>query len=913
MLEKIANNNVMATYQYAVMPKEQQQTIIFEEKQSSYEKQAEQAQNMMYDSSWFNQLEMNYTFEEDMEQLAKSGVNIEDLAIDDYEYIKETQDVGQVTSKDRAKVERLKEHTDGMYKTAIQQEDAITVNSLYMGSFTTVNTTSFTNDNVLHVLQMNNLPDTTGNVWAAGKLMSIGEDVSRANVVKMQNLYNAIELMDLPTDDGELSNLEKATKTIIEEEKVMYVEKDMQDIVDIISGAKDSDIQRALDTDGFVTINNLRESMHINTEKALGKISEQNNDTLHKMANEDYDENSPDIKDVIDIKQPSKIDDIKEQIEIIRAKLTVQAARNISAKMPLESTELSKIATELTNNSQNMMERAAKNANLELTKENKDTLEVVLATVTQMQYSKESSLTLQIQSSEEATLSEFNQVLSKYKEQELTPEARFKENISTVKDQIQSVLEQNDLPINPLSIQSATALILNEQEITLESLEDTMVIANKMNTFFEEMTPNIAASMIKEGINPYYSNIDTILSFVAENKAEDNKKSVAQAIVALSENGQINDTQKDELIGLYQVLNSIENNKEQVIGYLQKNNLPLTINRLQEAVKYVNDGNLEAIIDDMFGEIEGYKRKSTKQKIDDAREINKDLLEATKIVENSKLSNNTTDLSTKIQSMIYPFVKSALKQELGNFKDMDTLPDSLLEKMNVAKNASSAVIDKLNEKNIPVTINNIYLMDKFMADPNEFSEILKQKMDTNEYFPKSFLELEEELEEIYEDAYEQKQSALAEGDINSYKQNKSIEEVTQFTKTLNDQDGVYQIPFIISGEARTVNLYVKDKAKALGQIKDELNAVISYDTKNMGTVVANLKITPDTVKYEISAKDDYTTNKLSNKSQNLNKMIEEIGYKVKEALYMADHTYEPVLQSTPSVKPSSDSQFEEIV
>ncbi|ONI44652.1 hypothetical protein AN641_06605 [Candidatus Epulonipiscioides gigas] len=896
--------------------------------------------------------------EKQIEQLAKDGLNVEDIPLNEYKSLISDDDNEEMVEDKalRDKIKRLKEHTDGMYKTAMN-DNIVTINSLYIGSFSMAkNNTSndFTKLDATTVLGLNNLPITSGNTWAAQKLMNIGEDVSPSNISKMQNIYNAIESMELPADDDELSALEQATKTIIEEEKVMYTEKDMQDIVDTITKIDELDIDKMVAQDEPITINKIKESLYKNTQKALGEVKTENATTLTEMI-DPPSKNVDKIESVVDIKQPQhkdikeKVKEIKEQIDLIRANLTVQAARNISQKMPLESTELSKIALELTAHREKQIETALENINLEATDENKQTLENVLSTVTRMKYNKEASLVIQTSTFETATLSEFdknlktassnkiidfNEIIQKYSEQELTPETRFGENILKVQSQIKAVLRINHLPTTDLSIQAATALIVNGEEITKQNLEQTMEIANKMNTFLDEMTPNAVANMIKEGINPYYQTIDDALNFISDKNLPNLQKSIAEAIVALEEKGEINQAQKQELIGLYQILNSVSKNKEKVIGYLQKNNLPLTVNRLQEAVKYVipseniqkygGIANIDAKIDDLFGEIDGYKIEgdTAKQKIETAHEENKKLLDALKIVENSKLSQNTSqpDIATKIGSMIYPFVKSAVKKELGKFSKIDTLPDSFKEKMEVAKNAPPETINALSEKNIPITINNIYLMQKYIDSPETFGELLQQEIEKmqerlqiEEFFPETFKNLEEEFQDAIDKSQEDKENAMMQGDTITYKENKQIEEMTSFLKKTNGTDGMYQIPFIIGGEAKLVNLYVHDGSGSNSVEKDELQAVISYDTKHLGTIVANLKITKDALKYEISAKTDDLTKKLQNKDNELGKLIEAIGYKVKEAIYLDQQNYTSEKEQHTMQAKLNDSIFEEVV
>ncbi|OOB77716.1 MAG: hypothetical protein BEN18_09805 [Epulopiscium sp. Nuni2H_MBin001] len=886
-------------------------------------------QTLQYQADEFKNInnEQAFSIDDDvLPGLINEGVNVEDLQAYEYEYFKDQQEFDQNIDeepKDNAsmanKISRLKEHSDGMYHYAMKTTSALTINNLYVGSFTQVNNGqnnhNFSKEDVGHVLSMNSLPSTSQNTWAAEKLMNIGEDVSAANITKMQNLHNFVEAMDLPSKDVTGDGLPEY-QPIIKEEKVMYIEKDMQEIVDDLTKVDDSDIEKVLSEDKDVTINNLRDAMRTNTEKALGTYKPNGKINTPNNAKGTLSKNNTNMAEIaVEVPQVStdKITEIREQINIIRAKLNVEAARNISQKMPLESTELSQIAKELVSHQEQVITTALEANDVALTPANIEAVENVIDTTNLMKLYKEQSLAIQVESEQSATLQQFGQALSKYQENELLPEARFGEGAHKMGAEIKTFLQENNLPTDNLSVQAATGLVMNNQEITPENLESATQIALKMNTFLSEMTPTMASIMLKDGINPMHSNIDSAMEFIEEKRVPEIKKTVAQSIVALEQKGQIDADEKRELIGLYRILHGVESNKERVIGYLHANQLPLTVERLQEAVRYMGNANITSELADEFEfEVGGYKKRILSPKL---------ASDAANVVHNSLLSSGKeSTIANSLESMIFPFMKSETQKELAQFETLDKMPSNLLDKMEVAKKAGQDVVDALKERNIPVTISNLYLMQMAVDNPNQFGELLQQQIDQNEYYPESFDEIARELEEMQREAMENMDSAMLAGDTQNYQEHKSLEEMTRFNKSIQDQDGIYQIPFIIGGEPRTVHMYVKDdsKNKATGEINEDLHAVISYDTKHMGTIVANLKITPTSVSYEISGQSEEATNKLAVGSDVLNKMIEEIGYKVRESIYMPRDIYNPVANPSQEENEkletiSSDSLFEEIV
>ncbi|ONI42591.1 hypothetical protein AN396_14120 [Candidatus Epulonipiscium fishelsonii] len=940
--------------------------------------------------------ETTFDFEQEkISNIQQNGYDIGEMEYDVYKYlefeqIQEKEEVilnekQQLQLKD--KVNKLKEHTDAMYKCAMEEQGEINIANLYLGSFKgTGYPTEYSKEEIDQVLRLNSIEITPENQWATEKLLKVGQDVTLENISKIQNIKEQIDNLS-PSDllNEEELPIDVSKKPLIKNDQVHYTQEDINKLLTDLSEIKDEQIEELLEKDIKININNLKAILYQNTMQILApNISRPNVNTPNisipnigtngstpniSMPNVDINGSAPNVNipninmpnvDIngsapnvnipnistpnvdININTPNinipnvganistpsidvnkshinkqqTVQDVKNYINIIRAKLNVEAARNISTKMPLESTELSKVAQELIAIEDVVITEALNKANVPVSEENKQILEKVIETTNQMKFHPTQTIEIQLETSEEATLEQFNVALSKYDQNALEPEKRFGEGLRSVKGQIEQFLQNNNFEVNKINKQAAEALILNNQELTPENMEQAAVISQKLNTFLLELTPHVASNMIKEGINPYYSTVDNTLEFIEKENMPQLKTSVAEAIVALEENGQLSKSQKDELIGLYQVLDKVEKNKEQVIGYIQQNNFDLNVENLQEAVKYAGKNtNIETVVDDSFGELEGFKQplETAKVRIEQANIETEKLVNLSKVLENTQLNLKSDD---KISSMIYPFIKSQVKKELGDFEGIDTLPKSVLEKIEIAKKVSPEIVSVMKDKEIPVTLNNIYWLQKMVDEPNLYGEMLK---DYNEGNPdhknevNNFEEIREMLEEIKETASSEKEIAVMESNINQYKQHKQMEEMVNIQKELQKQDEVYQVPFMINGEQKLVHLYMNKKNKQSVEQNNDLKAVISYDTKSMGTVVAHLNITDEAISYEVSGETPEITKRLQTKGSNLDTMLKNIGYSVKQGIYQDAKIYNPILkpeQSAPVKR--GDTEFEVI-
>jgi DNA polymerase III delta prime subunit len=97
---------------------------------------------------------------------------------------------------------------------------------------------------------------------------------------------------------------------------------------------------------------------------------------------------------------------------------------------------------------------------------------------------------------------------------------------------------------------------------------------------------------------------------------------------------------------------------------------------------------------------------------------------------------------------------------------------------------------------------------------------------------------------------------------------------------LQDKEGIYQIPFIIEGEQKLVQLYVHQNNAKKKDVEEGLQIVISYDTKNMGTVMAKVKLKEEELSYIVKAQTRGATNLLGLANEALEKDLDAIGYKV---------------------------------
>lgn len=855
--------------------------------------------------------------EKQVRRLKEEGYDLDQLTIDEISGVLNqlnTPSYDTVKSYND-KVDRLKEHTDSMYTYGLKKQGTLTLNDLYKGSFSgsiNKNNKSYSAQDIKSILSMNNMDLTKGNEWAASKLLSLGIDISKDSVLKIQNIHTAIEELEhYEAGQEELEEINERKiedKILLEGEKVLYDKETIDNLKEDLEKVDGEIIKEVIGSNQDVTIGNLRETMLKNTQKVTGQTRKEQVD----VAAESLQVAKSEVNEV-------DVEEVKKQINEIRARLNTETAQKLSAVMPFESSELAKVAEGLRQIELEVGKDALVKADVVLTEENGDSLKKVMEAARKMGEYKELATKVQVESEGEATLEVFHEAIKHYEENGTVVEKRFGETITKVEGQIEQFLSNHQLPQDELTVQSAKALILNEMDLTLENLEEAKVALSKINEFLEVMNPYEAAKLIKEGMNPYTASIEMILEGVKQGELMQMKESIASAIMTLEDKGKISEEQKQSLIGLYRILNGVVLHKEQVAGYLFKNEIPLTVEKLEEAVKYAGKKEtIQAVIDDQFGLLEEakYDTKTARKLIEEASSELKKLLDAVGMVESMPLEieKDNVDELTALKSMLYPFIKATIKKETGKFEGLDTLPGSLLEKVKVVKDTSDDILKTMKKHNIALSLSNIYWVDRLSKEPELYEEMIKnselQKHLQDKGFPDKVEELEETLKELQEKAIEEKELCMDKGDLMGYKSYKQLEEMTNIQKELMDKEGIYHIPFVIDGEPKMVQLYIKEESQKKDIHKEGITGVMKYDTKALGTVTTHFSIKGDYIGYEMHTQTKASQEALEKTKDQLKVMMDALGYSItKESYISAPETKEPITK----LVLRGDSQFETII
>lgn len=821
--------------------------------------------------------------EEDLCKLYSEGIDIETLKeyeIPYYIHSSKARDNTKLKEKEvtaEDKVQTIKQHSDGMYLYTLMDKEDITIERLYENSFKgsfKKKTITISDYEIQEVLKFNQITDNKSSRWASELLMMYDIGVTAPKINKLQNIQCAVKALD-PSGKG-VSN-----DTLLYSKETRHYEPDyIHRITDHLGMVTDEHIEKLMQQKQEITIETLENSINAIEEDTIQDSVRESIES--KISEQGINESS---------QERDYIESIKQQVLQIATRLTVQAAQKISMTMPIESSSLSKVAEALSQMEIEIAKEALQAEEVSITEAHVEQITQTMSVKDRMPKRWVELMGIAIKTDEKATLSDIERVFNQYEKHALVPESRWGETLSRIESQIVGVLEGQGLSPDEQNKECAKALILNQLEVTPDNIDNIKSVAMKVSTFIEEMTPTWAARMIKEGINPYYATINQALNFIGNEQTEKLKNSIAETIVELEHQGVISETQKEGMIGLYRIIQGVSKNKEQIVGYLFRNKLSLTIENLDKAIAYSSKRrNIDTVIDDSFGPLEENNNEldTSKGKIENSYKESRSIEEQIGILEKMAIpiEEENSHSQDKIGALLYPYIKEQFKKSIGKFEGLQSLPDSFREKLEGVKNVEGEVLKQLVAHKIPLTLNNIYWAHQMREHKDLYTELLEQSDLLQEELPSNLKEMEISLEQTLQQVKDEKEAALLEGDLIAYQKSKKVEEAIAFQKQQIEKEGFYQIPFLIEGEKRLINLYVYKEPNKNDQ-RQNLKLMINYRTQTLGEIKTYVELKEDKLTFRMACERNQEAQILDAYKEELVRNLESIGYQVQASQYTA--------------------------
>lgn len=732
----------------------------------------------------------------------------------------------------------------------IKKGDKATIEDLYTSKYTrfsnkeNINIENIDNidSQIENILKQNNIEINDENMSIAKDFIKNEIDISYENIEKYKKLENIKESLNIK------GILEKCAKNILKNESVLNVEifsneniaKNYESYKEILPNILPEHIQSLIDGKIKVNLKNILSNYeNINT----------NNVNVTQEA-------------------------ISEKLNLykIQLKLTTEAMYSLYDKgINIDTKPLKDVVTYLEEMEQEKYKKYLELNKLDSTQDNIQTIKNVVSTIQNI-YPNVVYNTFKdvIGQKVDFSLSGINKslkaqnIIDDFETFKTIPNRVFGDSINKLKDDFKNLLIDNGFELNEANLKALKILSINNMDFTEENMLNVKLLDSKIDYLANNLHPLTVAKMLKDSFNPMDKNINDVIDYINNNSfGQTSREKIAEQILDIDKDNKLSREERDAIVAVYRMLNMVEKGDSVAIGNLLKTEKNVTLSNLLQASK-ISEKNRKNIdfdkkVDDNIGESEQITpdkniTKSIQLGIDKANEeynrfILGQILNYTNPDKISQVDNNISieNLFEKLKDSNRQTISKQTKEDL--VKDIQNL-----------ENINNDTISYFIKNNIPITINNIQVMEnvikeklKLSKDIDDFKTELENRgitfgesifnIDDNKNVSKeetihTVEELKQENEEVFDDI-------INLNDLDDIKymiiKNKNVKSNIGFIQDSNNiKNGIYTLPMKLSnGKVTDLNMYILND-NALND--KNLNLYLNFENIYNNSVQAYVKV-----------------------------------------------------------------------
>ncbi len=548
----------------------------------------------------------------------------------------------------------------------------------------------------------------------------------------------------------------------------------------------------------------------------------------------------------------------KRQREEIRLKLTIDAARELQGKgITIDTKHLQDIVEGLREQENRMYENMLHETDTPVTNENIERVRDTFSVLEQIRTAPSAVLASTLEKGMTQTLPEFAEKCSSAKQsypdlekvyQTAGTEVRkdLGDSIQKAFREIDSMLEDLELPPTANNERAVRILAYNQMEITRENIADIKEYDSKVNHLIRNMTPAAVTSMVKEHINPLEMPMEELAETAAKMSVNQlpEDETFRKFLWKLDKKGTLSEKERKSVIGIYRLLDKIEKSDGSVIGSLVKQGREITLNSLLSAVRTENKGNIDVSVDDEFGGLEEAVKKS--DSISD---------QITAAFGQSIVSDLNRELSPSVLAEYGDEAKTMPLDTLlekcgGEENEKNAYNKMRAEEIRTLKGTAKEAEHFLERLKMPDSIVNITMAKAYLENNStnkkakwkkEESDKVKEAFDNKEELEKAYLEIEEsKTEEIREGM----KKAVSFDEIQTFRM---MSRNISFFRELRKRE-MYEIPLITEKGVTTLNVTIQRSARNESETEthpESGTVQIRMESEEYGKLHATFKLRGD--------------------------------------------------------------------
>ncbi|MBR5789814.1 MAG: hypothetical protein IKX99_06895 [Lachnospiraceae bacterium] len=482
---------------------------------------------------------------------------------------------------------------------------------------------------------------------------------------------------------------------------------------------------------------------------------------------------------------------------------------------------------------------------------------------------------------------------------------------------VSDILSEMGMEDNAVNERAVRILGYNSMEITEEAVENIKVNDEKWQNVFNNLTPKVVLTMIREGYNPLNVELTELNDKAVELReriGDTGTEKYSKFLYDLTKKDGITEEERESYMGIYRLLRQVEKTDGAVIGAAVASNAELTLKNLITEVRSRHTGHVDKRVDDELAASE--KRVvadlSITEQVNSAYEAYalKNALEEINVEALVKMSEEMADGETILDKTPEEFVESLrlinseIKEET---KEEDIEAKTRLSESLKILETDEEVRDYLNTIEAPKSVENIEAVYNYFKFNKTYSKLYEEVNSLSKQDKFNFLKAEalkhfeeniesptamgealEELEELATEVMDTMENEDEVSDVNLREMRLICGQIGLFADAAKKED--FAIPVLIKGKMGTVSLKIVKGKKEKGKV------TITSHLPNDKDIAAEFKVQNGDIKGYFVTDDEELFDDMKDAEDRMKEMLSE-----NEALKECNFSLDAIKSNTVSL------------
>lgn len=408
---------------------------------------------------------------------------------------------------------------------------------------------------------------------------------------------------------------------------------------------------------------------------------------------------------------------------------------------------------------------------------------------------------------------------------------------------------------NDANRRAVRILAYNHMEMSVENIDKVKALDTSVNTLFEQMTPEKALQMIRDGVNPLETEVNALSEYLMSMQSEVRPKEekYSEFLYRIEKKGGVTSEEREKFIGIYSLVHRFNKDGMNAIGSLINQGLELNMANLLTAFYSRKDAGMEMAADDntklvhVNDKVTYYKNLFAKA----ADKITPDKL---------------MEMGEEIDKMsLETFAEEIIQSSLSD----DVIYEKHLSDFEAAANMPDMVYKFIADNHIPATLNNLFASKELLSnfddafkgyednEPDRFYEALENK----ESLIKEYDNIAEDTRKLIEKATYNEESYI---DMESLRM---LGNRINLIRTLSHQN-YFCIPYQSDNSTGIIHLKVMEAGEESG--------IFNIKFKKSGTdITIEGKVEQNMIKASIMCNDESVLEALNEQKEEIEASLYE--------------------------------------